>query len=143
MQSICNKPIFPTQKVGDTTASIAGENSRTTATYPQQKCFLSQKPSGGARIGQPYREFLLAIESVDARTVKNILFIDARVENSDSLARGATVGTKVFVLDSTGNGVEQITRILANCSDLESLQIVSHGREAAVQLGRSNCGATI
>ncbi len=96
---------------------------------------MSQKPGGGLEIGQPDIEFLLALRSVDVRTVKNVLFIDARVENSDSLARGATVGTKVFVLDSTGDGVEQITRILANCSDLESLQIVSHGREAAVQLG--------
>ena len=144
MQSICNKSTFLTQKAGDATASIAGENSRTIATYPHQKeiekikveeCFRSQKPDRGAGIEEPDREFLLAARSVEARTVKNILFIDARVENSDSLARGATVGTKVFVLDSTGNGVEQITRILANCSDLESLQIVSHGREAAVQLG--------
>jgi uncharacterized repeat protein (TIGR01451 family) len=67
--------------------------------------------------------------------VKNVLFVDARVENCDSLAKGATVDTEVFVLDSTRDGVEQITRILANCSDLESLQIVSHGREARVQLG--------
>ena len=96
---------------------------------------MSPKPGGGLEIGQSDIEFLLALRSVDVQTVKNVLFIDARVENSDSLARGATVGTKVFVLDSTGDGVEQITRILANCSDLESLQIVSHGREAAVQLG--------
>ena len=112
MQSICNKPILLTQKVGDATAGIAGKNSQTTATYCQQEnikevkaeeCFLSQKSGGGEGIGQHEKEFLLATESVDARTVKNVLFIDARVENSDSLARGATVGTKVFVLDSTGS----------------------------------------
>ncbi|MEG3858271.1 DUF4347 domain-containing protein, partial [Microcoleus sp. herbarium12] len=67
--------------------------------------------------------------------VKNILFLDGRVENYDSLARGATAGTEVFILDSALDGVEQITRILANCSNLDSLQIISHGREAAVQLG--------
>lgn len=144
MQSICNKPILLTQKLGDSTARIAGKSSRTTATYYLKKpikqvktegCFLSQKLGGGAGIGHPHREFLRATESVGARMVKNVLFVDARVENCDSLAKGATVDTEVFVLDSTRDGVEQITRILANCSDLESLQIVSHGREARVQLG--------
>ena len=144
MQSICNKPILLTQKICDSTARIAGKSSRTTATYHLKKpikqvkteeCFLSQKLGGGAGIGHPHREFLRATESVGARTVKNVLFVDARVENSDSLARGATADTFVFVLDSTRDGVEQITRILANCSDLDSVQIVSHGREARVQLG--------
>jgi len=144
MQSIWNKPILLTQKICDSTARIAGKSSRTTATYHQKKpikqvkteeCFLSQKLGGGAGIGHPHREFLRATESVGARIVKNVLFVDARVENWDSLARGATADTFVFVLDSTRDGVEQITRILANCSDLDSVQIVSHGREARVQLG--------
>ena len=144
MQSIWNKPILLTQKIGDSTARIAGKSSRTTATYHLKKpikqvkteeCFLSQKLGGGAGIGHPHREFLPATESVGARIVKNVLFIDARVENCDRLARGATADTFVFVLDSTRDGVEQITRILANCSDLDSVQIVSHGREARVQLG--------
>ncbi|MEG3849564.1 DUF4347 domain-containing protein, partial [Microcoleus sp. herbarium13] len=153
MQTICNKPIFPAQKAGDTTASVAGKNSRTTATYPQQKeiikvkveeCFVPQKSDRGAGIKEDDREVLLRARSVEARTVKtvkNVLFIDGRVENSHSLAKGATVGTEVFVLDSTRDGVEQITRILANFSDLESIQIVSHGREAAVQLGSIDLGA--
>jgi uncharacterized repeat protein (TIGR01451 family) len=144
MQSICNKPILLTKKICDSTARIARKSSRTTATYHLKKpikqvkteeCLLSQKLGGGAGIGHPHREFLRATESVGAPTVKNVLFVDARVENWDSLARGATADTFVFVLDSTRDGVEQITRILANYSDLDSLQIVSHGREARVQLG--------
>ncbi|MEG5031952.1 DUF4347 domain-containing protein, partial [Microcoleus sp. AT3-D2] len=128
---------------------IAGANSRKTATYYQKKAikqvnteeyFLSQKLRGGTRIGHPPREFLRATVGANPpwlppRTIKNVLFLDARVENFDSLARGATADTEVFVLDSTRDGVEQITRILVNCSDLDSLQIVSHGREAGVQLG--------
>ena len=144
MQSICNKPILLTQKICDSTARIAGKSSRTTATYHLKKpikqlkaeeCFLSQKLGGGTGIGHPHREFLRTTESVGAPTVKNVLLVDARVENCDSLARGATADTFVFVLDSMRDGVEQITTILANYSDLDSLQIVSHGREARVQLG--------
>ncbi|MEG4435922.1 DUF4347 domain-containing protein [Microcoleus sp. M2_B4] len=101
---------------------------------------MSQKLRGGREIGHPHREFLRSTVGANPpwlppRTVKNVLFLDAGVEKFDSLARGATANTEVFVLDSTRDGVEQITRILANCSDLDSLQIVSHGREAALQLG--------
>ena len=37
MQSICNKPIFTTQKVSNTTASITNKKSRITVTHPVQK----------------------------------------------------------------------------------------------------------
>ena len=142
MQSICNKPIFLTQKPKNFTTSIAGENSRTQATYCREKPInkgkadwcLTGKNSGGGGIGQWEREFLLASQRAIA-PVKNILFLDGGVEHYDSLARGATAGTEVFILDSTRDGVEQITRILAVCRDLDSLQIISHGTEAAVQLG--------
>ncbi|XZN97071.1 MAG: DUF4347 domain-containing protein [Microcoleus sp.] len=67
--------------------------------------------------------------------VKNLLIVDTKVENSDSLAKGATEGTEVFMLDPTLDGVKQITRILANWRDLESLQIVSHGQEGRLQVG--------
>ncbi|MEG5031316.1 DUF4347 domain-containing protein, partial [Microcoleus sp. AT8-A3] len=154
MQSICNKPIFIAPKIGESTTRIGGAKSRTTVTYHQKKPIkqvktvgaippwlpLSQKIRGGTRTGHPHREFLRSTVRENSpwlppRTVKNVLFLDARVENCESLARGATADTEVFVLNSTGDGVEQITRILANCSDLDSLQIVSHGREAGVQLG--------
>ncbi|MCC3486382.1 DUF4347 domain-containing protein [Microcoleus sp. PH2017_14_LAR_D_A] len=144
MKSIGNKPIFLTQQKAVDTTSIGRKNSRTTATYPQERqikqvksdwSFLSPKIGGGAEIEHLEREFLRSTESVGPRNVKNILFIDARVENSDSLARGATADTEVFLLDSIADGVDRITRILANYSDLDSLQIVAHGQEARVQLG--------
>ncbi|TAF56802.1 MAG: DUF4347 domain-containing protein [Oscillatoriales cyanobacterium] len=143
MKSIGNKPIFLNpQKAGDTT-SIAGNYSRTKATHTQQQIkkinadwsFLSPKIGGGAGVEHLERELVRSTESVGPRTVKNILFIDAKVENSDSLARGATAGTEVFVLDSIADGVDRITRILTNCSNLDSVQIVAHGEEARVQLG--------
>ncbi|WP_304941051.1 DUF4347 domain-containing protein, partial [Tychonema sp. LEGE 07203] len=95
----------------------------------------SSKNDEGAGIGNSQTEFLPATESPIARSVKNVLFLDARVEQYDSLASSATAGTEVFILDSQRDGVEQITKILASCSNLDSLQIISHGREAQVQLG--------
>ncbi|MEG4017752.1 DUF4347 domain-containing protein, partial [Microcoleus sp. S36a_B3] len=143
MQSICNKPIFTTQKVSNTTASITNKTSRITVTHPAQKiqqvngdwCLYSSQNDESAGIGNSQTEFLPATKSPISRSVKNVLFLDARVEQYDSLASGATAGTEVFILDSQRDGVEQITTILASCSNLDSLQIISHGREAAVQLG--------
>ncbi|MEG4074981.1 DUF4347 domain-containing protein, partial [Microcoleus sp. Pol14C2] len=123
---------------------IADTKSRATTSYDREKTIkpvkieeglLSRKLRDGAGIQHSHREFLRGTESVGARTIKNVLFLDVRVENCDTLAKGATADTEVFVLDSTRDGVEQITRILVNYSDLDSLQIVSHGREAGVQLG--------
>ncbi len=93
---------------------------------------ICKKPVSASQQVGDYNEI---IDKESRITATNLLFIDTKVENNDSLAKGATVGTEVFILDSTQDGVEQITRILTNCSDLESLQIVSHGREAGLQLG--------
>ena len=98
---------------------------------------IYQKPVSASQQVGDYTEIINKDSRIAATNlrIKNLLVIDTKVENNDRLAKGATVGTEVFVLDSTQDGVEQITRILTNCSDLESLQIVSHGREAGLQLG--------
>ena len=98
---------------------------------------IYQKPVSASQQVGDYTETINKNSRIEATNlrIKNLLVIDTKVENNDSLAKGATVGTEVFILDSTQDGVEQITSILTNCSDLESLQIVSHGREAGLQLG--------
>ncbi|MBD1932406.1 MULTISPECIES: DUF4347 domain-containing protein [Cyanophyceae] len=42
-----------------------------------------------------------------------------------------------LILDSTRDGVAQITEVLANRSDITSVHIVSHGAEGSLQLGAS------
>ncbi|WP_157135582.1 DUF4347 domain-containing protein, partial [Kamptonema sp. PCC 6506] len=66
---------------------------------------------------------------------KDIVFIDSRVDDYQTLAAGVKLGTKVFILDAMRDGIEQITRILADYSLVDSLQIVAHGSESKVELG--------
>ncbi|MEG4580003.1 DUF4347 domain-containing protein, partial [Microcoleus sp. MON1_C5] len=66
---------------------------------------------------------------------KSLVIVDSRVENYQQLMGGIKVGTEVFVLNPTREAIEQITEILGQRSSITSLHIVSHGREAAVEIG--------
>ncbi|MEH1870280.1 DUF4347 domain-containing protein [Nostoc sp.] len=72
----------------------------------------------------------------------SLVFIDAAVEDYQSLVNGVISHTKVFVIDSTKNGVEQITEILATRADqnLKSIHIVCHGTPGNLQLGNAYLG---
>ncbi|WP_172187647.1 DUF4347 domain-containing protein, partial [Microcoleus asticus] len=63
------------------------------------------------------------------------MIVDSRVENYEQLIGGIKAGTEVFVLNQTRRAIEQITEILGQRSSITSLHIVSHGREAAVEIG--------
>ncbi len=72
----------------------------------------------------------------------SLVFIDMGIEDHSSLAKGVIGNTKVFVLDQTQNGVEQITEILANCDrlNLTDIHIVCHGSPGCLQLGNTHLG---
>ncbi|MEG4582314.1 DUF4347 domain-containing protein, partial [Microcoleus sp. MON1_C5] len=63
-----------------------------------------------------------------------LVFIDSNVEDYQSLISGISPNAEVIILDETRDGIEQITEILGQRS-ITSLHIVSHGREAAVEIG--------
>lgn len=66
----------------------------------------------------------------------NLLFIDSRVENIYSLLGGLDSNTEAVVLDSTQDGIEQITNDLSQRQGLvASVQLFSHGQPGQVQLG--------
>ncbi|WP_332960332.1 DUF4347 domain-containing protein, partial [Microcoleus sp. AR_TQ3_B6] len=68
---------------------------------------------------------------------KSLVVVDTRVENYEQLIGGVKAGTEVFVLDPTREAIEQITEILDRRNSITSLHIVSHGREAALEIGRA------
>ncbi len=67
--------------------------------------------------------------------VKSLVFIDAAVDDYQSLIDGLVPGAEAIVLDSAQDGIEQITATLANRSDIQSVHIVSHGSPGSLQLG--------
>ncbi|MEM6404743.1 MAG: DUF4347 domain-containing protein, partial [Cyanobacteria bacterium P01_D01_bin.116] len=67
-----------------------------------------------------------------------VIFVDSNVADYQSLVNSVEPGTEVVILDTNRNGVEQITEVLANYDNLDSVQILSHGDSAVLQLGNSS-----
>ncbi|MEH2141677.1 DUF4347 domain-containing protein [Nostoc sp.] len=72
----------------------------------------------------------------------SIVLIDMAIEDYSGLVNGVLDNTRVFLLDSTHNGVEQITEILGNCagSNLTNIHLVCHGAPGCLQLGNTHLG---
>jgi Ca2+-binding RTX toxin-like protein len=64
-----------------------------------------------------------------------IAFIDTQVENYQSLIAGVKPGTEVVVLDANRDAIDQITQILRDRTNIDSIHIVSHGAPGSLQLG--------
>jgi len=64
-----------------------------------------------------------------------IAFIDTQVENYQSLIAGVKPGTEVVVLDANRDAIDQITEILRDRTNIDSIHIVSHGAPGSLQLG--------
>ncbi|MEG3959180.1 DUF4347 domain-containing protein, partial [Microcoleus sp. herbarium2] len=79
--------------------------------------------------------------SFEKLPVRSLVFIDSGVENCESIAAGVLPGQQVVILDSTKNGIEQITSELEKYAStngaIDSVHIISHGNSGSVQLGNT------
>jgi hypothetical protein len=75
------------------------------------------------------------------RSRHEIVFVDTRVDNYEQLLddfRSQSSDERrieVRILDAAHDGIEQITQALAGFSGLDTVHLVSHGADGAVQLG--------
>ncbi len=67
----------------------------------------------------------------------SLVFIDKGIENYRSLVSAVVRGSRVVLLDSRQNGVQQISKALSNYRNLSSVHIVSNGRAGALELGNT------
>jgi len=71
----------------------------------------------------------------------SLVCIDSGVEDYESIAAGVLPGQQVVILDSTKNGIEQITSELENYAStngaIDSVHIISHGNSGSLQLGNT------
>ncbi|MBW4594282.1 MAG: VCBS repeat-containing protein [Brasilonema angustatum HA4187-MV1] len=74
-----------------------------------------------------------------ARTANRhpVVFIDANVDDFQSLILGAVAEAEVIVLENHSDGIAQITTALVGRSDISSIHIVSHGAPGYLYLGNS------
>lgn len=63
---------------------------------------------------------------------KNLVFIDSRVADYQTLISGLSADTEWVLLDADKDGVFQIQAAVAVYRDLDSIQIVSHGSVGAL-----------
>lgn len=71
-----------------------------------------------------------------ATAVSEVVFVDGRIENADVYAQSLQeAGRAVYLLDSSSDGLEQISRLLSAYDNLSSIHIVSHGADGALTLG--------
>ncbi|MBE9186355.1 DUF4347 domain-containing protein [Microcoleus sp. LEGE 07076] len=67
-----------------------------------------------------------------------IVFVDAAVEDWQSLAAGVKPGIEVILVDRAGDGIAQISQALHGRNNIESVHIISHGESGSLQLGQTN-----
>ena len=68
-------------------------------------------------------------------TTNTVLFIDSRVAGYETLIASLDTETEWHVLDLQQDGIVQIERLLADASDLDAIQIISHGAPGTLYLG--------
>ena len=66
-----------------------------------------------------------------------ITFIDASIQNYQTLIDQFSPNTECIVLTSESDGLTQIAQALAGRSNIEAIHIVSHGSEGSLSLGTS------
>ncbi|MEH2395622.1 MAG: DUF4347 domain-containing protein [Nostoc sp.] len=66
-----------------------------------------------------------------------LLFIDATVNDIETLLQGALPGIEAYVLSGEQDGVAQITHILQHRPEVNTVHIVSHGSPGCLYLGNT------
>lgn len=80
---------------------------------------------------------LPGVKPAHAAGCKEIVFIDQGVEDYSHLVAAARAGVMVHVIDSSRDGVRQISATLKQQSGLSAVHIVSHGSAGCLALGNS------
>ncbi|MBN3894640.1 MAG: DUF4347 domain-containing protein [Nostoc sp. NOS(2021)] len=66
-----------------------------------------------------------------------LLFIDATINDIETLLQGALPGIEAHVLSDQQDGIAQITQILQHRPEVNTVHIVSHGSPGCLYLGKS------
>jgi Ca2+-binding RTX toxin-like protein len=67
----------------------------------------------------------------------NIVFIDSRVTNYQTLIDGFAQPMEVYVLDAQSGGLDQMLALLHGRTGIDALHLISHGSQGALYLGSS------
>lgn len=77
----------------------------------------------------------LQLTSYASGAVREVAFVDGGLSDAQTLINGVKPGTAVYVLDPSGNELDQISQVLAGYQNLSAVSLFSHGSDGALQLG--------
>ncbi len=77
----------------------------------------------------------ISIANVATEPKLILVFVDSRVPDVDQLLANLTEGAQVIFLNSQEDGLQQIARAVSKHSDIQSIQVISHGEAGQLQLG--------
>jgi VCBS repeat-containing protein len=82
----------------------------------------------------------LALATIEMPEVQGneIYFVDAGIENADSIIAAIPDGAEVILLDANTDGVEQIAAVLQGRNGIDAIHILSHGQPGELQLGNAS-----
>jgi uncharacterized delta-60 repeat protein len=70
-------------------------------------------------------------------STSHVVFIDSRVSGYETLVASLSADTEWYLLDANLDGVDQMQRLLADYTHLDSVQVISHGSAGALYLGNT------
>ena len=71
----------------------------------------------------------LSLEDLTPR--HELVFLDESILNYQALIDSSKAGTEIFLLDSSQDGINQISNILSGYSNLDAVHVVSHGNSGS------------
>ena len=74
--------------------------------------------------------------------VRQVLFIDSKVQDQETLMKAVLPGTDVFLLNSVQDGVVQMANALKGYSGLASVQVFSDDMPGLLEIGRGPPGSS-
>src|ERR1043165_1194531 len=129
--------------MGDKSA-VAADSAVAPATPEAQKDTSAQSgttaPAEKDALQKPGQDVLDA-STAPAGQVKEVVFVDSRVQDYQSRLAGVDPKAAVIFLDPTKDGVAQIADTLAQLSDVTAVHIVAQGSADSLQLGSGTLDA--
>jgi len=72
----------------------------------------------------------------------SVVFIDSRISNLEMVVAGLAAGTRWVIVNSEQDGITQIAAALQGTSNLQSIQVLSHGGPGSLLLGSGNISSS-
>lgn len=112
-------------------AAVAGTAVHEIAAHTEHGAPTHQEAQVEPRHGTAVND----IAATQAPTRKEVVFVDTRAPDYQTLLQGIAPGAEVILLSTSKDGVQQIADSLAGRQDIDAIHIISHGDSGVLLLG--------